>query len=191
MLALHEGEPRLTTSAPAPTDISLPVTVLHVPGRDLAREIQAATWDAAGAYHDRTNAPTIADAVRRDNPYRTDTLMSADLLDRARALAAATDPYNSTVIELADAYAQTTSELEDARTRIAELEKYVGTQPHHSDLEEATAAVRRAREHATSLSDACAHHAKLEGEEAQIRTPQGWSDVNDYAQDILIALADT
>lgn len=33
-------------------------------------EVRREAWDEVADYHDRTNAPSIAESVRRDNPYR-------------------------------------------------------------------------------------------------------------------------
>lgn len=33
-------------------------------------EVRREAWDEVADYHDRTNAPDIAESTRRDNPYR-------------------------------------------------------------------------------------------------------------------------
>lgn len=38
--------------------------------RRAIREVKAEAWDEVADYLDRTNAPSIAEATRRDNPYR-------------------------------------------------------------------------------------------------------------------------
>lgn len=35
-------------------------------------EVRREAWDEVADYHDRTNAPDIAESTRRDNPYRKD-----------------------------------------------------------------------------------------------------------------------
>ena len=42
-------------------------------GEDFDRwltEVRRETWDEVADYLDRTNAPSIAESTRRDNPYR-------------------------------------------------------------------------------------------------------------------------
>jgi hypothetical protein len=35
-------------------------------------EVKRDVWDEVADYHDRTNAPDIAESTRRDNPYRSE-----------------------------------------------------------------------------------------------------------------------
>lgn len=39
---------------------------------EVRREAAEKAWDEVADYLDRTNAPSIAEAARRDNPYRKD-----------------------------------------------------------------------------------------------------------------------
>lgn len=39
---------------------------------EVRRDAAEKAWDEVADYHDRTNAPDIAESTRRDNPHRKD-----------------------------------------------------------------------------------------------------------------------